>query len=361
MLNVLARWVSDRANDGTGYVRVNIDSQVVTDARFKRLGRALRISWFEALGRCTVVWLESYARRAELLIEEDIDIIADMDGFARALVAAELAELGGDNLIRLRGVSSRITFLIEQQERSKKAVAARTRRSQSASEWGLCPATADSGGKDRCGEPAANVGKQSRLPNPPSGQPCGEPYGEPNGPPHDTPNGQSYGSPNSPDLDQDHDQDQRERERARDPLTRPTQSGAPASSLSLIPSGWVPERDPETTALEAKRKWDGVNVDAALVSFTDKMRSKGLKSAQWTAEWRNWLRRERPAKEPSGSSQTRPQPRAFSPQPIVHHTDEERAELMRMAADVAESLGSKPKSPFVMDGGFADEDGSDFE
>jgi len=99
-------------------VRVNVDSQVVLDPRFKRAAKALKCSWHEVLGRCLAVWFACYERRSAMLPIDDVDVIAERDGFAAALVAADLA-VRERKLVRLRGVTERIAFLTKQAERGR--------------------------------------------------------------------------------------------------------------------------------------------------------------------------------------------------------------------------------------------------
>lgn len=106
-------------------MRLSVDGAALDDPRFKRLGKALAVSWYEALGRCIAVWLVCYDRRAPCLEAEDVDIIAELEGFASALVSSGLAEAVGDDHLRMRGVTDRIEFLLRQVERGKASGVAR--------------------------------------------------------------------------------------------------------------------------------------------------------------------------------------------------------------------------------------------
>jgi hypothetical protein len=99
-------------------MRVNVDSSVVSDPRFKLLGRALGLSWTDALGRCVLVWMVCYERRSVHLTRAEVDVSADHDGFAAALIAVGLAHADGD-AIAIHGVEERIEFLVRQQEKGK--------------------------------------------------------------------------------------------------------------------------------------------------------------------------------------------------------------------------------------------------
>jgi hypothetical protein len=101
-------------------VRVNVDESALTDPRFRRLARYLAIVLFEAIGRCVPVWMTAYNRRSAILTAEDVDIAADRDGFAAAMVRAELADQLEGEQVRLRGVTERIQFLLKQVEKARK-------------------------------------------------------------------------------------------------------------------------------------------------------------------------------------------------------------------------------------------------
>ena len=109
-------------------VRVNVDSKALGDPRFKLLGRALGVTWFEALGRCLPVWMACYDKRSANLATDEIDLIAERDGFALAMKDARLCRPTGRQM-RIAGVTERIEFLKQQKERSLKGVEARTGRS----------------------------------------------------------------------------------------------------------------------------------------------------------------------------------------------------------------------------------------
>jgi hypothetical protein len=92
-------------------VRLSVEGAALGDPRFRKLGKTLKMPWQEATGRCLLVWLVCYERREPLLLLEDLDIIADFDGFGAGMVSAGLAEQVGDRA-RVRGVTDRIEFLV---------------------------------------------------------------------------------------------------------------------------------------------------------------------------------------------------------------------------------------------------------
>lgn len=101
-------------------VRVNVDESALTDPRFRRLARYLAITFFEVIGRVVPVWMTAYNRRSATLTTEDVDIAADRDGFAAAMVRADLAEQVDELRVRVRGVTERIQFLMSQVSKAKR-------------------------------------------------------------------------------------------------------------------------------------------------------------------------------------------------------------------------------------------------
>jgi uncharacterized phage protein (TIGR02220 family) len=100
-------------------MRVNMDSSCASDPRFKLLGKALGISWREAIGSSFLVWLVCYDRRSEILSEAEIDIAAEISGFCSAFLECGLAEKL-DSGIQIKGVMERISFLSENSKRASK-------------------------------------------------------------------------------------------------------------------------------------------------------------------------------------------------------------------------------------------------
>jgi uncharacterized phage protein (TIGR02220 family) len=101
-------------------VRVNVDESALTDPRFQRLRRYLSITFHEGIGRAVPVWMTAYNRRSAIMTTEDVDIAADLDGFAGAMVRADLAEQVDESHVRLRGVEDRIQFLLKQVAKARK-------------------------------------------------------------------------------------------------------------------------------------------------------------------------------------------------------------------------------------------------
>lgn len=331
-------------------MRVSVDSQVVTDPRFKKLGRALGMSWHEALGRAYVVWLESYQRRQPVLTIEDIDALAERDGFGVAMVRAELAMHVSDDRVRIRGVEARIEFLIGQKERSVRGVAARAAsgrvsgtRSNQVSDR---PERARAEHQD---ERRTDAGRQ------PNGQPIGSPFGEPNGQPSGEPNGQPIGEPfGQPIFSGSGSGSGKESEREKESLRLPRASEAPPAlraSLSQIPSGFVPDfGDPESARIVASARARGVDVEREIEKFRQHCKSKSMLRSDWNAAALEWIIRANP--DPNGHAVApipEPSRRQASgiPAPSVTRSQAEIDELKRMASAVASSLDVAPTKPDI--------------
>lgn len=101
-------------------MRVNVDDQALDEPRIKRMAKRLGCTRYEVLGRILHVWMLCYQRRSAVVDAVDIDITADLDGFAEAMVAEAMADRDDDaGAIYVRGVSERIGFLERQRERAK--------------------------------------------------------------------------------------------------------------------------------------------------------------------------------------------------------------------------------------------------
>jgi hypothetical protein len=107
-------------------MRINVDGKAMTDPRFSKAGLRLGINKFEVRGRCLHVWLQAYENRTPLMARDDIDALAEFDGFADAMVAASLARPSDEPpLLWLCGVTERIDFLLMQDAKRGKALAAK--------------------------------------------------------------------------------------------------------------------------------------------------------------------------------------------------------------------------------------------
>lgn len=100
-------------------MRVNMDSSIATDPRFKLLASDLGISRNELAGALFYMWLACYERRSPRLSKRLADASAEIVGFSNALVEAELAD-DDDDAIIVHGAEIRIKFLLTQAEKGRK-------------------------------------------------------------------------------------------------------------------------------------------------------------------------------------------------------------------------------------------------
>lgn len=120
-------------------MRVNMDSSINNEPRFKLLARQLGIPFLHGVGCCWAVWLACYHARSDRLTKAETNASADVEGFADAMVSVGLADADGDDYLRFHGVDVRIAFLLKQSQRGKsggKSTAGRRRKSSKNKENG---------------------------------------------------------------------------------------------------------------------------------------------------------------------------------------------------------------------------------
>jgi hypothetical protein len=111
-------------------VRVNMDSSIATDSRFKLVAHRLGVNLREVVGACYFLWLDCYERRSDRLRRIEVEVSAGITGFTDALLAEELAtQLDGD-LILIHGVKQRIEFLGAQSKKGSKGGKARAKKAK---------------------------------------------------------------------------------------------------------------------------------------------------------------------------------------------------------------------------------------
>jgi uncharacterized phage protein (TIGR02220 family) len=101
-------------------MRVNMDSSMVGDPRFRVLATELGWHIREVFGACYLLWLACYERRAPVMESRYVDAAVDHAGFADALVSVGLADAEGPDSVRIHGVDVRILFLQKQAEKGRK-------------------------------------------------------------------------------------------------------------------------------------------------------------------------------------------------------------------------------------------------
>lgn len=109
-------------------MRVNVDDQALTEPRIRRMARRLtqlharEVSRHEVLGRMLLVWMLCYQRRTPVLEHADIDVSAEFDGFADAMLADGMGKVDDETgHVYVCGVSERIAFLERQSDRGKRS------------------------------------------------------------------------------------------------------------------------------------------------------------------------------------------------------------------------------------------------
>ncbi len=106
-------------------MRVNFDSKALGDPRFLRLAGKLKVTRHAAWGGCLPVWMHAYENRSAFMPATDVDALAELEGFAAAMVEVNLAESMGGDMVRLCGVRDRIEFLLQQDEKRALALEAK--------------------------------------------------------------------------------------------------------------------------------------------------------------------------------------------------------------------------------------------
>lgn len=101
--------------------RVNLETQIWADTRFKILGLKAGIDFFSAIGRCAAVWSYCTERSKYDLSQEEIDMAADLSGFAQALIDSELGTRLENDQIRVHGTQGRVEWLENKRRGAEKA------------------------------------------------------------------------------------------------------------------------------------------------------------------------------------------------------------------------------------------------
>jgi hypothetical protein len=283
--------------------RINVESDAVSgDPRIvKRLPRFTGLSRFDALGRLVLVWGLGYARKSTTLSEEDIDDAAEHTGFASAMVRAELADVAGDGVVRVRGLEARIGYLLTQSEKASMAGKARQEGAQRVGGRFVPNVGAATYDQRRAGDEPADAGD-----SPAAHQPAGQQRA-----------GFSPASTSRSSLDLDlltsgsgSSLDQGSAEGS----TPPAPASAPSKPKRLkraeipLPDDWTPNDSHTQLAQELQ-----VDVQREARSFRDHAQAHGRRLVDWNAGFRTWLNNAvRFARRGNGVS---PHPNAPRPRP----------------------------------------------
>ncbi len=233
--------------------RVNLDGKVWKDPRVKRLAKRRGITIHTTVGMLAAVWDVAYDNKTPIMPRIDVDTAADADNFAADMVAEDLATPITDDLVsvRLRGVTERIQYLLQQAERGRKGGLVRT-ADAARDEHGRLQANA----KQTPSERLANAERSPALPL------------DLDLPP-----------PPDPDLDPAQDRDLG-RDRADKRRSKPRKSSIDAS--------WSPRQEERDLARSL-----GVDLEDQATRFRNHFIANGETKLDWHRTFNNWLRRAR--------------------------------------------------------------------
>lgn len=98
--------------------RMSIDDKLLRDPRAIRLGRVFGWRRQEAVGRLMDVFALAYDRERDVIAAADIDIAAEQEGFAKAMIDVDLGEQTRSG-IRIKGAADRILYLQNKHEAAR--------------------------------------------------------------------------------------------------------------------------------------------------------------------------------------------------------------------------------------------------
>lgn len=108
---------------------VGVEFTVYGDGRYKVLGKLTGTDHWAAIARVSSIWMQCIERNTYHLKKSLIDALMEIDGFANAMIEAELAEDAGEGIVRIKGTRGRIEYLEEARKRQKLATdAAKAKR-----------------------------------------------------------------------------------------------------------------------------------------------------------------------------------------------------------------------------------------
>jgi len=100
-------------------MRVNMDSSLVADPRFKLLAFKLEVEFATIIGYCYLTWLACYERRSKCLSRDEANACVGVSKWSDVLLEVGLAD-ECDEGISIHGVDSRIEFLKSQAKKGRK-------------------------------------------------------------------------------------------------------------------------------------------------------------------------------------------------------------------------------------------------
>lgn len=236
-------------------MRVNVDSSVFTDARFKLVARATGLQWHDVIGKCVHIWMSCYDQRKGTLRKVEGDCLVDHEGFSNALCAEGLAiDRGAD--MEIRGFKQRAGWLKQAEDSGKK------------------------GGR-KSGESRRN--KAEGYPSTKRSEPLTHPEGSANPLTLTLTHALAHAPDHALAL---RGSAEGENAQASPAPPKPAPRRKPAKQL---PADWQPSDAHGSLARENR-----VDLAAEAVKFRDWAASKAEVKADWDAAFRNWLRSSRP-------------------------------------------------------------------
>ena len=108
---------------------ISIEFAAFLDPRFKILARISGLSRFDAIGRMGAIWVYCVEKSETVLPSVLVDVLAELDGYAKGVVEAGLGEALDSDQVRIRGTDGRIEWLARARSRQRTATeAARIKR-----------------------------------------------------------------------------------------------------------------------------------------------------------------------------------------------------------------------------------------
>lgn len=160
-------------------MRINLDSQWFGDPRWRLAGTLAKENALLTRARIENIWHYCYSQRCEVLSAADIAIHAEWYEeacFAEILVKCRLAEHTEDgDMYRLKGITERIQFLLDQAERGKAGAEMRKKKAEEQQKAKQTPSRRQANAKQTLSDRQANVEQPLSLSPAPAPAPDPDP------------------------------------------------------------------------------------------------------------------------------------------------------------------------------------------
>lgn len=100
---------------------IEIEEKLWDDARFRAVALTLNLDLYSVVGRCAKLWQQIILREKDLLTPAEIDFLAEKQGFAAALIKANLAEKK-QKFVRIKGIGERLKKTTKESKKALKTV-----------------------------------------------------------------------------------------------------------------------------------------------------------------------------------------------------------------------------------------------